>query len=452
MQFSNWGDGSNPHVIGGDRLEGLVIADLEADKLLEAALAQRADPRHGVYPLFATAPRLIADETTRIALDHVLDGYVEDAQTAHEAAEALWAGVGGYRDLPVETPDARILSYMALRNGQELCPICDWRSREVYRYPLLEAFGAGANGELLGLLANRGLLKRSALVERLRLCPSCHGAHVLFVDACPNCHALEIVPDESIHCFTCGHVASQRAFTLGGSLQCPNCRARLRHIGTEYDRPLEHFSCQRCAERFTEPEVIARCSICRYENRPDLLITREAGRYQITEYGRLSVFNHDLGTPIHRVERNGALNPTAFEHLLGWQSEIAAQHASCHFTLLLLQLDNLTELATRMTTGELSALLKGLADQLPSLTRPGDVCTRTREAEFWVLMPQAGGDETQLLIGKIQSLIESSETLNHAGLHFSAQTLESANTPIDETSGNALMRMLAERQEMRRYA
>ena len=447
MQFSKWGDGSNLCVLGEDRLEGLVITHLESAVLLEAAMTQRSDPRYGIYPLYATRPRQQPDEITSAVLDHLLDGYVETAEAAGTAARTLWSGIAQQTDLPIDTPDARLMSYLALRRGYQLAPVRDWRSRELYRYPLLEAFGASADGELLGLLQQRGMLRRTGLIERLRLCPACQGAHLLFVDACPNCHGLEIEADESIHCFTCGHVASQRAFSLAGGLQCPNCRARLRHIGTEYDRPLEHHHCKRCAERFTEAEVITHCGICEHESRPELLITREVGRYEITEYGRIRVLNQDISTPLVSVERNGSLHPQVFEQLLGWQSEIAAQHPECHFTLLHIQLKHLEETSSLLTPEAASRLLRMLSERLPSLVRPGDVCTRTQSADFWVLMPQADPTATKALIEQLQALFEASDELRAANLRFSARALESGHTSLTETSGNALMRKLAEQSE-----
>lgn len=447
MQFSNWADGSNPHVVGEKRLEGLVITHLEPEALVEAALAQRADPKHGIYPLYATEPRQKPNAITAQLLEHLLDGYVDNAKAAGAAAQSLWARVGRQFDLPVDTPDARILSYLALRGEQTLSPVRDWRSREIYGYPLLKPFGASTDGEILGFLTQRGLLRRTGLVERLRLCPACRGAHLLFVDACPNCHGLEIEADESIHCFTCGHVANQRAFALAGGLQCPNCRARLRHIGTEYDRPLEHYHCRRCAERFTEPEVVTHCSICGQESRPELLVTQEAGQYEITEYGRLSVLNHDLSTPVVRVERHGMLHPQVFEQLLSWQSEIAAEHADCHFTLLRLQVDNLEALSSHISVDAVTRLLRSLSERLPALIRAGDVCTRTQSADFWVLMPQAGAKDTEALIEKLQQLLESSDTLRAASLRLSVRALDSGQTILTETTGNALMRQLSEQQE-----
>ncbi len=447
MPFSTWGDASNPHVVGNQRLEGLVITHLEPEELLAAAMAQRADPKHGIYPLYATRPQQTPDAITEQMLEHLLDGYVNQPSDAQAAAHSLWAGVGHQFDLPIDTPDARILSYLTLRGDQTLSPVHDWRSRELYRYPLLQAFGASADAEVLGLLTQRGLLRRTDLVSRIRLCPACHGAHVLFVDSCPNCHGLEIESDESIHCFTCGHVASQRAFILAGGLQCPNCRTRLRHIGTEYDRPLEHHHCRRCAERFTEPEVITHCSICNHESRPELLVTQEAGRYTVTEYGRLSVLNHNLSAPVISLERHGMLHPQVFEQLLGWQSEIAAHHTDCRFTLLRLQIANLDDLASSMSAEAVSRLLRSLSERLPGFIRPGDVCTRTQSADFWVLMPQASTKDTQTLIERLQELLESSEALHAADLRLSARALDSGQTVLAETTGNALMQKLTEHQE-----
>ncbi|MEX0430733.1 TackOD1 domain-containing metal-binding protein [Spiribacter insolitus] len=427
MHFSSERPGSNLVVIGDDQLDGLIITGLTGEALLEAARAQRGDPRHAYYPLFALPSGPPPDGTHGAELAMLLDGIVNDEAEAASMAAEHWREVDGQHALPASTPEARLISYLALRPSRPLAPLRDWRSPTVYRFPLLAALGAGESGESLSVLAARGLLVRRELVERLRLCPGCGGAHLLFVDTCPNCARIDIAADESIHCFRCGHVESQGRFMSDGSLQCPNCRARLRHIGTDYDRPLEHYLCRRCGDRFTEPDVVARCSICSHECHPEMLTTREAGTYQLTEYGRMSALDGSAGRVFERFDADRYLNPERFEHLLDWQMGITRAHSDCRFALVLIQLRWPAPAQSAQGRAQARVLVREFAERLPEFLREADICARTREPDFWILMPQADSREAKVILDRLQSAIRDEGTPREAGLSLSARVLRSSD-------------------------
>ncbi len=428
--------------IGQHRTTGLVITGVRAEALLDVARIQRASSDHGYFPLFAE--RVGPPPTGQVAdeLELLLDGYAESPATALVSAQRFWDQAGVTDVLPDETPQQRLLSYLLLRTGQTIRPLKDWQAAAIYRYPLLEAFGADAGGALLPLLAHRGVLARRQLIERLRLCPSCGGAHMLYVDICPNCHQRDIQRDQSIHCFACGYVESEGSFRASGVLLCPNCRTRLRQIGTDYDRPLEHFQCHACGERFVDPEVIARCGICDQQTHPEQLVTREVGTYELTEYGRVAARSgvHELG-PGPR-EDAGYLRPAFFEQLLDWQRAVAQHHTQARFTLLLLRL--LPRDASGSSGGyslRFSRLLHDLGERLPEITRPSDICARTREGEFWVLMPQSGPADARRLIETLEELVRSTPYANDA-LDCQARMLDSSGLRSDELNANSLMQQL----------
>ncbi len=426
MHSSNERPGSNVIVLGDDQLDGLIITGLAESTLLEAARAQRADPRHGYYPLFAAPSGPLPDGENGMELALLLDGIVKDEAQARAIAAECWDQVDGQHELPASTPEARLLSYLALRPSRPLEPLRDWRSPTIYRYPLLNALGAGESGDSLSVLAARGLLVRRQLVERLRLCPGCGGAHLLFVDTCPNCARIDIAADESIHCFRCGHVESQGRFMSDGSLQCPNCRARLRHIGTDYDRPLEHYLCRCCGDRFTEPDIIVRCSICSHECHPDMLTTREAGNYQLTEYGRMSALDGSAGHVFERFDADRYLNPERFEHLLDWQMAISQAAPECRFALILIQLHPAAPVESVSDRAQARLQVREFAERLPEFVREVDVCTRTREPDFWILMPQGDSRETRAVLDRLQNALRGGAAGQDSDMNISVRVLRSA--------------------------
>ena len=439
MQSTRARPGSDLIVVGDEQLNGLIIANREGDALLQAARAQRADPRYGHYPLFAMTASRPLDGVDGDELDMLLDGFVDDEADAAAIAAEHWRPIGELRRLPATSPEARLLGYLALRPSDSLRPLRDWRSRAVYRYPLLGAFGADESGEILGLLAARGVLMRRELIERLRLCPSCSGAHLLFVDICSNCSSIDIAADESIHCFRCGHVESQGRFMSDGSLQCPNCHARLRHIGTDYDRPLEHYLCRRCGDRFTEPDVVARCSICSHECHPEMLTTREAGTYQLTEYGRMSALDGSASHAFQRFDADRYLNPEHFAQLLDWQIGITRAHSDCRFALILIQLSLPLAAEAGNHRVEVRSMLRGVAERLPEFLGEADVCTRTRETDFWILMPQGDSREANALLDRLQRELRAGETRLHSDMAVSARVLRSAELRDVDDQARAVM-------------
>ena len=142
MHFSSDRPGSNLVVIGDDQLDGLIITGLTGEALLEAARAQRGDPRHAYYPLFALPSGPPPDGTHGAELAMLLDGIVNDEAEAASMAAEHWLEVDGQHALPASTPEARLISYLALRPSRPLAPLRDWRSPTVYRFPLLAALGA----------------------------------------------------------------------------------------------------------------------------------------------------------------------------------------------------------------------------------------------------------------------------------------------------------------------
>ena len=420
-----------------------IAVGLPSAELLEAVRALRADESHGYYPLLAERPEDLDASAARAELDSLVDAFVADVDTATERARAFWGDVTTAWEASPETPEERLLAYMLLRSDQPLRPVRDWQTRELYYYPILRCLSGTHGLELLNVLSSRGAIAREQLVERLRLCPHCSGAHLIFVDTCPACHSLELQRDEAIHCFTCGHVGSQRTFLGAGAMACPNCRTRLRHIGTDYDRPLENHSCGRCGEMFAEPDVLARCAVCDETSATDELVVREIASFRLTDYGRMLALHGDAGDLADIFDQSQYLRLPVFEHLLHWQTQVAARHEECQFSLLLIQLTNLDDLSERLGRGRLSMLLHGFAERLQELIRTSDLCTRTGEQDFWLLLPQTDAAGSRQFLQRLEDLTQASQSLRSAGLEFQAQVLASRDTPdIGDYTGSGLMQHL----------
>ncbi len=289
--------------------------------------------------------------------------------------------------------EERVLAWLWLRSRGDVHAVRDTSVPQHYRYPILEALSDSEEVNpfsWLQLMGQQGWLEEGELLDRLRLCTSCGSGRLNYVDVCPECHALDIGRQPSLHCFTCGHVGPQEHFLKDGLLMCPNCLTRLRHIGSDYDRPLENYRCRSCQAFFVDAAVDARCLDCGQHHEPDKLRVREVRHFRIAEAGRLRCREGFAATSAN-MERFGSLSllpRQAFLELLTWQLQLTARHRNPPFSLLGLRFVNLLETLAELGEMRGHALVDGLVERLQEAVRETDRCSRMSEEVLWVLMPQ----------------------------------------------------------------
>lgn len=293
--------------------------------------------------------------------------------------------------------DGRVLAWLWLRPGGEIRALRDASVAQHYRYPLLEVL---ADDEpindfvWLQLMVQQGWLQAGELVDRLRLCSQCGSGRINYVDVCPECGALDIARQPSLHCFTCGHVGPQELFVKEGLLLCPNCLSRLRHIGSDYDRPMENYGCRQCQAFFVDSRIESRCLDCSQVQTPDKLRVREVRHYQLAEVGRLRC-RQGLGSAnpaslsLFRLKLRGGQE---FAELLNWQIELVRRYGSPAVSLLGVRLGNLREILADLGESRAHALIDSLVERLLEVVRETDRCTRTSEDLFWLLLPHTDAE------------------------------------------------------------
>jgi hypothetical protein len=310
--------------------------------------------------------------------------------------------------------------YIWARHHFRLLPLWQSRFHQGYRYPLLDClFGEDASDSLPQLVAEH-VLSSDILVDRLRLCNNCGSAHLNFVDVCPECSHIAIQVKPAVHCFTCGHVDDQDAFMNQGRLRCPKCMTTLRHIGVDYDRPLEKYRCISCHARFVEADVRARCHECSRVHKPDDLIVSP-------------IYQYRAGTMARHVARDGAYlphrpmrwrAPIPMEHftwLLQWGNSLLQRHG-LQSTLLAVRIDNLGELQEAWGVLQTRQRLDGLLVRLQAMLRDTDVMSQYADDVLLVLLPKAGKDHWKVFETRIRQL-NAVEGLDNLSLTLTAQLL-----------------------------
>ncbi len=311
-------------------------------------------------------------------------------------------------DALAQGKDHRLLAYLYLRGDGEIRPLRRPFSPRIYAYPTARCLDGEEvdDASWLARLAERGLIRRGRLVDRIRLCPRCACSHLNFVDVCPNCGSIDIEKKKFIHCFTCGRVASQEEFVRENFLQCPFCHARLRHLGADYDHPLESYECNDCSHRFVEPDVVARCHCCGTVSRPDDLVPRNVYGYGITEKGRTSARVGSLEEAYSLLDRLDFIVPAYFYRMLDWFIRMNRRYPDATFSLLGLRFLHLVELAEAQGQARVTELVEGLAERLHEVIRTTDMGMRNSMGTVWLLLPRTDPKGCRILEERLASIRE----------------------------------------------
>ncbi|VVP48769.1 hypothetical protein PS862_05275 [Pseudomonas fluorescens] len=344
--------------------------------------------------------------------------------------------------------ESRVLSWLWLRSSAEVHALRDPEVPQHYRYPLLEVLAEEEQINTfvwLKLMAQQDWLEEGVLVDRVRLCTGCGSGRLNYVDVCPECQALDISRQPSLHCFTCGHVGAQENFLKDGMLLCPNCLNRLRHIGSDYDRPLENYRCRPCQAFFIDADVQARCLDCGLAHAPDKLRVREIRHYRLTEAGRLRCrqgFNKEFDEGNH-FGRLNLLGGKDFYDLLTWQIQIVRRHKQPAFSLIGLRFVNLTDTLLRLGEHRGHAFVDSLVDRLQQAVRETDRCSRSSEEFLWLMLPHTG---TEGLLSVKQRLVQVAELFSTPEVSEISLRVVSCTAPqdlLDQENSELLLARLA---------
>lgn len=344
--------------------------------------------------------------------------------------------------------ETRVLAWLWLRSRGDIHALRDPQVPQHYRYPLLEALAIDESVNAfvwLQLMTQQGLLEEGELVDRLRLCIGCGSGRLNYVDVCAECHSLDIARQPSLHCFTCGHVAPQEHFLKDGLLLCPNCLSRLRHIGSDYDRPLENYRCRSCQAFFVDAAVEARCLDCGQVHEPEKLRVREVRHFRLAEAGRLRCRQGFVSETSHSEQfgRLNLLGARTFREMLGWQIQIVRRYREPAFSLLGLRFVNLANTLAKL--GELSghALVDSLVERLQEAVRETDRFTRSSEEHLWLLLPNTGAEGLASLRQRLARVAELLKTSEARDIELRMVGFSAPQDLLEQEDGELLLARLA---------
>ncbi|WP_372240708.1 diguanylate cyclase domain-containing protein [Pseudomonas sp. PB120] len=342
--------------------------------------------------------------------------------------------------------ERRVFSWLWLRDDARINAVRDPQVPQHYRYPLLDALADNEQVNpfvWLSLMVQQDWLEEGILVDRVRLCSNCGSGRLNYIDVCAECQALDISRQPSLHCFTCGHVGAQESFLKDAVLLCPNCLNRLRHIGSDYDRPMENYRCRSCQAFFVDAEVQARCLDCGLSHTPEQLRVREIRDFRLAEAGRFRCRQALDERAVPHFGRLNLLGGRDFCDLLSWQIQIVRRHPVPEFSLIGLRFVNLADTLSRLGEHRGHAFIDSLTERMKESVRETDRCSRSTEEFFWIMLPHTddkGLECVKQRLGRVAELFSAPE-VSHISLRV--VSLTAPRDLRDQEDGELLLARLA---------
>ena len=162
------------------------------------------------------------------------------------------------------------------------------------------------------VLVELGYAKRKNFVERIHVCPHCKGTHLYYMEACPKCDSSLLKEEPVLHHFRCANISPESSYAYDGELRCPKCHQFLRHIGVDYDRPSNVYTCQECNHTFLHTRMKVHCSSCNKTLRPSELLPYDIYTYEFTSEGILALTSNDAVVAVSKDIWGGYSNFESF--------------------------------------------------------------------------------------------------------------------------------------------
>jgi hypothetical protein len=306
--------------------------------------------------------------------------------------------------------ESKLLTYLWGSEKRNLQPSRVIDGGVSYQYPFLELWDDGQGKEhWLNRMVKSGHLVEEKLIDRIRQCKSCSSALLNYVDSCGDCDSIDLKVEQAIHCFYCGHVADQKEFIRSGEMVCTNCLNTLRHIGSDYDRPIENQRCNSCDNLFIEATVKAQCFSCGNDNKVEELIQKEYFSFLLGHNGIIKVRTGEepqllattLGEPVSREH---------FSWVLNWLNKMAIRQKEQHL-FLAINFCNLAELQKSMSVVALNSQLEAFCEILRNLMRSTDIFSQHNDETIYFLLPHVSSDDISIIENKLNRL--SKEQVNN---------------------------------------
>lgn len=424
-----------------DEFDAFIIDGTAPSDLARLAISHiRKNPLSCAKPIFLTS-KLSYD------IDMLADGVIASLEDARGKASGIISRFYEVnKDALKENPDFRLLAYLYVRPEAEIVPLMMSFVPKVFSYPIVGLMGdeTFTEEDWLDILKQRGLLEFGELKNRIRLCPKCETSHLNYIDICPNCGSIAIEKKEFIHCFTCGRVGPVENFLLEDHLRCPFCHTRLRHLGEDYDYPMESYLCNSCGHQFIDADVAVDCLNCSARSWPHELVVKNIYTYRLTNkgktYSRMGTLEDIYSTVFDNLNY---MNPAYFSKLLDWFIQLHKRYSDERFSIIGINLVNLSEITLTLGRARTLKLANEIARVLRDIVRKTDISSRTSVNTFWLLLPRTDKAGAAVLSRRIKDIERLLDDNTDASLQVRIVTFSVPDDLRDMDNAGIIMARLA---------
>lgn len=412
-------------------IEALILDIANLDDFFTTVREIRANSKTYLLPIFCVSDSNIAyadasfsslEEVSQLVLEinKQCDGLAFDAKDGKRIT----------RDWQL-----RMLTYLYTRRSFKALDVFkNKKSKSFYSYPIIDVFcDKFANySEWLQELKSSGVLRVKNFVKAYFCCNNCMSAHALFSERCPDCKSENITLADFLHCYTCGNIAPENEFLRNEQYVCNQCKTVLRHIGHDYDRPLESYSCNDCGSSFIDSEVITTCIDCDTTTKTERMRRSTIFNYELTEKAEHFI-SQNLDYIMSIFDNINYVSPEFFYSMLEWAAAMKQREKAYDFSLLRIKI------LDHISVTDVGILAKSLKEVL----RRTDMLTRPTNQLIWVWLPNTPLSGAEVVIKKLKK-IQNSEGM-HIDESMTIKAFDSKGSE-DYKSARSLLAELVNRE------
>ncbi|MEO1626676.1 MAG: hypothetical protein AAFV25_16085, partial [Bacteroidota bacterium] len=229
-------------------------------------------------------------------------------------------------------------------------------------------------------------------VDKIHLCNGCGSAHYNIRETCPSCGGIDLKSEDMIHHFQCAYVGPERDFfkdEYSDQMICPKCAKHVRHIGIDYDKPSQIYTCNSCNHHFQEAHFTYHCMDCGEVKEIQHLNEFSISNMSLTSKGTQLVLKGlprvNAGVNAGEVtnELTGLYTYEVFQHLVR-QEELRSQRNGRTSVSGHIQLPS--EKINTLSTHELLNVQEELCKVLKSYVRETDMLSTRSPSDYYFLL------------------------------------------------------------------
>lgn len=290
----------DPGTVEGNEIDVILIHCRQKETVVELLNKIRLCIGHACCSFFYKPVFIFPELRNRDYYNLLVDGYAEDPDSpllisrSNEILERIKL-LKSY-ETHVDISNSRVIFMLVLRfyytRGDKLpTPRLVRNSTLGYSRSLFELF---YKNKLITIpetytyieeLYERDLLKKENFIDKVHVCAQCGHSHLIYRETCPRCETSDLSLNNLIHHFSCANISPENTYMEGELMRCPKCHKILRHIGVDYDRPSDIYSCRVCKISFIQPELNVICVNCGNTCKPEQLRSVDITELRLTASG-----------------------------------------------------------------------------------------------------------------------------------------------------------------------